>query len=159
MGARRSGNRVPSGAMKASPARRTYPSARWGLAAFGYAALIAYGSLYPLSGWTTRGVSLFAFLTEWPGHLSRADAVTNVLAYLPLGLLLARWWRNRGATLGVIAIPTLIGALLNSGMEFSQQFLPVRVASLSDLLANTLGTVIGALMAASCTARACPGKL
>ena len=120
---------------------------RWGLAALAYAALIVYGSLYPLTGWTTRGVRLFAFLLpDWSGHLSRADVVTNVLAYMPLGVLLARWWRNRGVTLGAIAIPTLIGGLLSFAMEFSQQFLPARIASLSDFLANMLGTVVGALM-------------
>jgi VanZ family protein len=118
------------------------------LAALAYAALIVYGSLYPFSGWTTRGVKLFEFLLpELMGHLSRADLVTNVLAYMPLGLMLARWWRHRGSLLGAIAIPTLIGALLSFAMEFTQQFLPARVAALSDLVANTLGTVVGALMA------------
>jgi VanZ family protein len=134
--------------MKAPSARQTRDSGRWGLAALAYTALIVYGSIYPFSGWTTHGVRLFAFLTpDWSAHLSRADVVTNVLAYMPLGVLLARWWRNRGVTLGAIAIPTLIGGLLSFAMEFSQQFLPARIASLSDLLANTLGTVIGALMA------------
>ena len=76
-------------------ASRPRLSGRWGLAALAYAALIAYGSLYPFSGWTARGVELFAFLVpHWSAHLSRADVVTNVLAYMPLGLLLARWWRN-----------------------------------------------------------------
>ena len=134
--------------MKTPPILRVRDSRRWALAAFAYSALIVYGSLYPLSGWTTRGVTLFAFLKpELPGHLSRADLVTNVLAYMPLGLLLARWWRSRRALLGAIAIPTLIGALLSFAMEFTQQFLPTRVASVSDLFANTLGTAIGALMA------------
>ena len=134
--------------MKAPPVRHARDGRPWALAALAYAALIVYGSLYPFSGWTTRGVKLFAFLLpELAGHLSRADLVTNVLAYMPLGLMLARWWRKRGGLLGAIAIPTLIGALLSFAMEFSQQFLPARVASLSDLVANTLGTVVGALMA------------
>ena len=134
--------------MKIPPVRRAREGRLWALAALAYAALIVYGSLYPFSGWTTRGVKLFAFLSpDWSGHLSRADLVTNVLAYMPLGLMLARWWRHRGSLLGAIAIPTLIGALLSFAMEFSQQFLPARVASLSDLVANTLGAVVGALMA------------
>ena len=134
--------------MKTPPVRRARDGRLWALAALAYAALIVYGSLYPFSGWTTRDVKLFAFLLpEWAGHLSRADLVTNVLAYMPLGLMLARWWRKRGGLLGAIAIPTLIGASLSFAMEFSQQYVPSRVASLSDLLANTLGTVVGALMA------------
>src|SRR5208282_1069987 len=120
----------------------------WGLAALAYSVLIVYGSLYPFSGWTTQGVRLFAFLIpDWSGHWSRADVATNVFAYIPFGLLLARWWRSRGVTLGAIALPTLIGAALSFSMEFTQQFLPARVASLTDLLTNALGTLIGTLMA------------
>src|SRR5258708_29260432 len=123
-------------------------SGRWGFAALAYAALIAYGSLYPFTGWTAEGVKLFAFLSpQWSGHLSRADVVTNVLAYMPLGLLLTCWWRVRGSTLGAIAVPTLIAAFLSFAMEFSQQFLPARIASFSDLIANTLGAVIGTSLA------------
>src|SRR6202163_2320523 len=93
--------------MKAPPVRRASDGRGWALAALAYAALIVYGSLYPFSGWTIRGVKLFAFLSpELAGHLSRADLVTNVLAYMPLGLMLARWWRHRGSLLGAIAIPT-----------------------------------------------------
>ncbi len=131
-----------------SSARLTRDSGRWGLAALAYAALIVYGSLYPFTGWTADRVRLFAFLVpQWSGHLSRADVVTNVLAYMPLGLLLARWWRGGGAMLGAIAIATLIAALLSFSLEFLQQFLPARVASLSDLIANTAGAVIGASLA------------
>src|SRR5207253_2075048 len=91
--------------MKIPPVRRAREGRLWALAALAYAALIVYGSLYPFSGWTTRGVKLFAFLSpDWSGHLSRADLVTNVLAYMPLGLMLARWWRHRGSLLGLIAI-------------------------------------------------------
>jgi len=133
---------------KPSSVRPTRNSGRWGLAALAYAALIAYGSLYPFTGWTTEGVRVFAFLIpHGSAHLSRADLVTNVLAYMPLGLLLARWWRNGGATLGAIAIPTLIASLLSLSMEFLQQFLPARIATLSDLVANTAGAVTGALLA------------
>jgi VanZ family protein len=147
--------------MKAPPARSTRESSGWGVAALAYAALIVYGSLYPFSGWTTGGVRLFAFLIpEWSGHhWARVDMVTNVLAYMPLGLLLARWWRNRGATFGAIAISTLIGASLSFSMEFSQQFLPSRVADIDDLLTNTLGTLLGALMVGVMKSDSLPWKM
>lgn len=125
------------------------PGGRWGLAAFAYAALIVYGSLYPFSGWTTTSLTPFSFLTaRWPDHLSRSDIVTNVLAYMPLGLLLVRWRSGRGqARGGAIALAALLGASLSFAMESLQQFLPARVASLSDILANTLGTITGAVLA------------
>ena len=128
-------------------ARTTGNSGRWGLAALAYTALIVYGSLYPFSGWTTRGVRQFAFLIpEWSGHLSRADVVTNVLAYMPLGLLLARWWLSRWSLVRAIVIAMFLGTLLSFSMESLQQFLPARIASLSDILANTLGTATGAAL-------------
>jgi VanZ family protein len=131
-----------------APAHRSQGNGRWGLAALAYTALIVYGSLYPFSGWTTRGVKVGAFLmADLSVHLSKADVLTNVLAYMPLGLLLVRWWRKRGSALGAIAVATLVGGVLSFAMEFTQQFLPERVASLSDLIANTVGTVIGASMA------------
>ena len=128
--------------------RPSAPSARWGLAALAYAGLIVYGSLYPLTGWTTEQVKVFAFLVpHWPDHIPRADFVTNVLAYMPLGVLLAHWLGRRSVPVGVI-LATLLCAVLSFAMEFLQQFLPSRVASLSDLLANTAGGLAGAVMAA-----------
>src|SRR5271167_1145451 len=103
--------------MTAPPTRGRREGGGWGLPALAYTALIVYGSLYPFTGWTTQGVRLFAFLIpNWSGHIARTDMVTNVLAYIPLGLLLARWWRHRGATLGAIAFSTLIGAALSFSM-------------------------------------------
>lgn len=146
--------------MKTPDARRTRESSGWGWAALAYVALIVYGSLYPFSGWTTRGVTLFAFLIpDWSGSWHRTDMVTNVLAYAPLGVLLARWWRKRGVSLGTIAIPTLIGACLSFSMEFSQQFLPSRVAGLDDILTNTLGTLLGAFTAGVMKGDSLPWKM
>ena len=65
---------------------------------------------------------------------------------MPLGLLLARWLGDRASAVGRTAIAILLGALLSFAMESAQQFLPARIASLSDLLANTLGTAIGAVL-------------
>jgi VanZ family protein len=134
--------------LNSSSNHTTRDSGRWGFAALAYTALIVYGSLYPFTGWTSAEVRPFAFLTpRWAEHLSRPDLVTNVLAYMPLGLLLARWWRGRGSVVGATAVATLLGAVLSFSMESAQQFLPARIASLSDLLANTLGTGIGAVLA------------
>ncbi len=135
-------------------------SGRWGLAALAYTALIVYGSLYPFSGWTSEGVRLLAFLAPHGlGHLSRADVVTNVLAYMPLGLLIVRSLGPGRATLGAIAIATLIAGLLSFSMEFLQQFLPARIASLSDLIANIAGAVIGASLAGVVHAESLPWQM
>ena len=51
-----------------------------------YAALIVYGSLYPFSGWTNSSRGLLDFLGRGlRGQLHGADALINVLAYVPFG--------------------------------------------------------------------------
>lgn len=116
--------------------------------AFSYACLIVYGSLYPFSGWSPPSGGLFEFLVPAPRfHQSLADLLTNLLAYMPLGLLLAHRARRLQLRGNPIVRATLVGAALSCAVEFVQIFLPSRVSSGIDLLANTLGTMIGAVLA------------
>jgi VanZ family protein len=117
------------------------------LLAAAYAALIVYGSLFPFVVANTAGTSLLGFLTApAPARYSTPDIVTNVLAYMPLGLLLALWWREKGLAASVM-LATVAGGALSFSMEFVQQFISSRVASLTDLITNTGGTLVGALLA------------
>ncbi len=76
--------------------------------------------------------------------LARLDVPTvefaaNVAMFAPVGLLLVlllgwrRWW-----------LAVLVGLALTCTIEFAQQFLPTRVPDPRDLLANGLGTALGA---------------
>jgi glycopeptide antibiotics resistance protein len=74
-----------------------------------------------------------------------ADFVANIGFFIPIGLIAAVllpwrvWW---------LAMP--IGAGLSGLLELGQYlFLPERFASLTDVTANTAGTVIGALIGAA----------
>lgn len=66
----------------------------------------------------------------------------NVVLFMPLGWLAvalthARWWQV-----------TLVGFLLSSGIEVGQEVLrPDRFATVSDVVANTAGTALGAVAA------------
>jgi hypothetical protein len=75
------------------------------------------------------------------GRLGGADVVSNVLLFLPLGLglgLAGAGWRRAG----VIA---LLGSV---GIELAQHFaIPGRFGTLSDVLANATGGILGALAA------------
>ncbi len=72
-----------------------------------------------------------------------AEFTANILLFVPMGLLLTlllgrwRWWL--ALSLGIAA--TLL-------IEFVQLFLPARVSDARDLIANTLGTLIGIAVAA-----------
>jgi glycopeptide antibiotics resistance protein len=66
------------------------------------------------------------------------EFTANVLLFVPVGLLFAvllgrgRWW-----------LAFALGVAMTLTIEFVQLFLPARVSDARDLLANTLGTLIG----------------
>lgn len=76
------------------------------------------------------------------GDRGLADLLTNVLLYLPFG-----------AALAAIGVPlsrcVLGGALLSAGVEFAQLYLPGRDPSHVDVLSNTLGSGLGAVLVAT----------
>lgn len=116
--------------------------------ALAYLLVIAYASLQPLRGWRIPPEEVLRFLAApWPRYITLSDVAVNVAAYVPLGFLLsigcgARLGPARGALLAVCA-----SALLSAAMEAAQMFLPTRIASNVDLLANSLGAALGALAA------------
>lgn len=111
---------------------------------------MVYASLYPFAGWhLPAGTDWFARVAlPWPLWYPRFDIVSNLLGYLPLGALVAvalvRGGRPRAwAWMLGAALP---GAL-SYGLEFTQQFLPVRVPSRLDWALNSAGAALGASLA------------
>jgi VanZ family protein len=99
-----------------------------------YAAVVFYGSLFPFVGWRATHEGLLDFLAHVPDfHVNRADSLSNVLAYVPLGLFLVRAL-NRPGPLASVLLATLGGTALSFAMEFLQQFVPGRVASPQDAI-------------------------
>ncbi|NDB10919.1 MAG: hypothetical protein EBX54_03135 [Betaproteobacteria bacterium] len=109
--------------------------------------VIVYGSLWPWQAWRDIGTAPWSFLGDpLPRYWTWFDLLSNVALYLPLGLLLAlNRAPPRRAGLG---LALLVGALLSLTIEAAQSYLPQRVPSLLDLAANTLGALIGGLLAA-----------
>lgn len=111
-----------------------------------YSALIVYGTLFPFTGWdpTTGGIKVLWQL-KWPDHFSRTDVLVNFLIYIPLGYLIGlscyKYSHNR-----IILIVTLLGFALCTFLEYIQTFLPERDPSLLDILLNTIGSLVGALL-------------
>ena len=116
--------------------------------AVAYLLVIVYASLQPFHGWQVPPDEIFHFLVApWPRFITLQDVAVNVAAYVPLGLLLsigfgARYGPARGAAAAAFAC-----ALLSLAMESVQMFLPIRIASNVDLLANGLGALVGAMAA------------
>ena len=135
----------PSGAEVARHSSSSVPLAA------AYGALVAYASLYPLTGWHhPQGLWSLAFLSlPWPRWWVGFDVASNLLGYLPLGALLysgvARGGRGRWVA-GLAAV--LLPALLSLMLELAQNYLPARVPSALDWTLNTAGAALGALLAA-----------
>ncbi|HEY6898848.1 MAG TPA: VanZ family protein [Rhodocyclaceae bacterium] len=116
--------------------------------AVAYALLVIYASLHPFSGWRDNGVPLLAWLTAgWPRYLTAFDVAVNVLAYIPLGFFLCTALQKATPHWGNALSATLLAALLSFAMEAVQNYLPSRVPSNLDLVNNSLGAALGAVLA------------
>ncbi|WP_223626575.1 VanZ family protein [Microbacterium sp. EST19A] len=71
------------------------------------------------------------------------EILANVALFVPIGLLLALAWPRLRLWQTV-----LIGALMSVLIETVQGLMPSRFPTLSDVIANTTGTLIGALIVA-----------
>jgi VanZ family protein len=126
---------------------RGSPLARLMLAV--YVLLMVYATLYPLAGWRDPGVPLLGFVAApWPRYVTGFDLTVNFLGYLPYGLLcmLVIHPRLKGAAAVAAAIVT--GSVLSLSLETAQNFLPARIPSNLDVVANVAGVAAGALAGA-----------
>ncbi len=113
-----------------------------------YLLLVAYASLYPFSGWRAPADNATAFiLADWPFYVIASDITLNVLAYLPLGLLLTLTFMGRTPRWAAAILGVLAGTLFSLLVELAQGYLPTRIASNLDLLTNAGGTLLGAAAA------------
>jgi VanZ family protein len=120
-----------------------------------YLVFVVYGSLVPLEyrpipideAWQRFSQAPFLVL----GVESRADWIANGVLYLPLGVLAtlvfrraldAPWWAA-----GVLA--WLASITVAAAVEFAQVYFPPRTVSRNDLLAEAIGSGVGALIAPS----------
>src|SRR3990172_1809831 len=118
--------------------------------ATGYALFIVYASLSPFSGWRAQGMDFIEMLAV-PLRLTYTafDAALNLLSYLPFGLLVALVLRARFGAATSVIISLCLGVSLSAGMEYLQMYLPARISSNMDLLSNSVGALIGVLLAVS----------
>ncbi len=110
-----------------------------------YLCALVYGSLYPWTGWRALGGSGFGFLGEpWPRYWTWFDVLANVVVYAPLGALGGLLVRRRFGAAASMLVATAVGALISLVLEAGQSFVPGRVPSRLDWLANAAGAALGA---------------
>lgn len=75
------------------------------------------------------------------------DVVMNIVGFMPLSFIFAAYFlltRSRGKA---ILYTTLVGGSLSFLIEVLQAYIPQRVSGTTDILTNTLGTLLGAMLA------------
>ena len=112
-----------------------------------YSVAIVYASLEPFAPWLAPppGTRFFLFDTATV-RFTRYDALLNVLAYAPFGFFVALIERGASPARRV-AWSLIAGAAMSFAMESLQMYVPPRIASPFDLLANTVGALLGGLLA------------
>jgi VanZ family protein len=110
-------------------------------------ALIIYASLTPFN-FQVSNLNPFAWMVApLPKYIPLFDVEVNVLGYLPLGFLTVFALFPKWVKWPAFMLSLLFGICLSAGLESVQTYLSTRVANLTDLYANALGTFIGGLFA------------
>ncbi len=119
-------------------------------------AFTAYGSLVPFDyhpkGWDAAVAEFDAALIGWRDRpLSLSDFAANVALGVPLGfaMLAAMTTRRRWESMFLAAPVVLFGGLFAAAVEFSQLFFN-RVCAGSDVIAQSLGTILGTVLWIGC---------
>lgn len=114
-----------------------------------------------LTVWLLAALCAVVYLTLQPGpegfagarpsifnpvsKLDGRDAVANALLYVPVGLFAALLWRSSRQ---MVTWATALAFAVSFTIEFSQWVLPIdRAATAHDVIFNTLGGFVGALVA------------
>ena len=119
------------------------------LVTMGYLAVVGWITLGPQPINSGNGDLLWRALRFFSSHestrwltYSRVESLANVAMFVPIGVFFILLFGRRLWFLSVIS-----GVLLTLAIEFAQQFIPGRVSDVRDLLANSIGTVLGVLVA------------
>jgi VanZ family protein len=122
-----------------------------------FALLVLYGSCMPWDLSSDQHLAARNFTRAkafWPmGSLqpSRMDLLSNLLLYMPLGLLIAMRasLAEDHTPMTDLLLAVLAGAMLSLVIETIQLMSPTRVAGVHDLLMNTAGAAVGGAIGAA----------
>ena len=75
------------------------------------------------------------------------DLVQNIAGFVPVGFLLCAYLGTTRDRRSAILFATLAGGLLSFAIETVQVYIPSRGSGITDVITNTLGTALGAVLA------------
>lgn len=91
-------------------------------------------------------------ILQWPWDEYRpdrsyaVDIAVNIAGFVPLGFLLSAFLWSTTRSQRPVLTAILIGALISLTIELLQAYIPQRSSGMTDVLTNTLGTAIGAII-------------
>jgi VanZ family protein len=80
-----------------------------------------------------------------PSRSYAADIAVNITGFVPFGFLLTAFLGSTRSERPILTA-ILIGALLSLTIELLQGFIPQRSSGMTDVITNTLGTAMGAIL-------------
>lgn len=108
--------------------------------------IVIYATLLPFAGWRIPEVMGWHAIVR--PYQTGLDLVLNIVAYVPVGLLMATLRLQANARRPLVEAAILVSAL-SFVLESLQLFLPGRVTALHDWMANSAGGLVGAAFAVS----------
>jgi VanZ family protein len=122
---------------------------RFAIIVFFVISLIVYGSLYPFAfHWPDGGGGpIRSLLASWSERPGKEDFLANILLYMPLGFFAVHALPPNANSLVRFCLVVALGTGLSIAMELTQYFDSGRVSAATDVYANVLGTMGGAMVA------------
>ena len=101
-----------------------------------YLLFVGWVTLNPAPPNPARNELLLQLLKILPISYDALEFTANIGMFVPIGALVAILSRH-------LWIGIVVGIALTCGIEFTQQFLPARFPDVRDLVANSLGALLG----------------
>ena len=101
-----------------------------------YLLFVGWVTLNPAPPNPARNELLLQLLKILPISYDALEFTANIGMFVPIGALVTILSRH-------LWIGIVVGIALTCGIEFTQQFLPARFPDVRDLVANSLGALIG----------------
>ncbi|MEO1525543.1 MAG: VanZ family protein [Planctomycetota bacterium] len=115
-----------------------------------FACFVVLGSFYPFR---FQGGTLSEAIQQWATttNLSKSDLAINLLAGVPIGFLGLLSFVGNGATRkrvsGATIAALVVSVVLSTFVEVGQHYVPTRVSSRFDTIAQIVGAVLGIVVA------------
>jgi VanZ family protein len=76
------------------------------------------------------------------------DVLTNILGFIPFGFFFSAylWMRKPRSIFRLLLTSIIIAGCISLSIELIQVYLPTRSSQLTDVITNTLGTIIGVIL-------------